>query len=192
MEKKDIQRIEFALDEGRESLMREISIVLDNYDDIFSDFDPRQYWRRELSEDFLKELSRRYLEDSKGNFEVRFFIPAYERDPKAETVIKKRLRGHFLLEAKRVQKEVEGIRNKAMVYIAAGVGVLLIETLVTLFAQNDILPKLAGILTLPVGWFLVWTGTERILDFSPSIMKQVHIYEKFAKCNYLFISEDKE
>ena len=33
----------------------EISLLLDSYDDIFSDFDPRPYNQRALSQDFLAE-----------------------------------------------------------------------------------------------------------------------------------------
>lgn len=38
--------------------MSEISIWLDNYDDIFSDFDPRPYSQRSLSDDFLAEAKK--------------------------------------------------------------------------------------------------------------------------------------
>lgn len=36
----------------------EISLVLDTYDDIFSDFDPRPYGERALSSDFLDEAKK--------------------------------------------------------------------------------------------------------------------------------------
>ena len=35
-----------------------ISIVLDSYDDLFSDFDPRPYRIRALSDDFLLECKK--------------------------------------------------------------------------------------------------------------------------------------
>jgi hypothetical protein len=94
-------------DDERASL-REITIQLDVYDDIFSDFDPRPYQERELSEDFLKEIQRRYLEDNRGRFEIHFTIPSSERDTKEEALIKKRLREHFLSMAK---AESDGIKR---------------------------------------------------------------------------------
>ena len=36
----------------------EIPLWLDNYNDLFSDFDPRHYSNRALSQDFLEELKR--------------------------------------------------------------------------------------------------------------------------------------
>ena len=72
--------------------LREITIQLDTYDDIFSDFDPRPYSSRALSEDFIKEIKRHYMEDKRGRFEVHFTIPASERNIGDEGLIKKRLR----------------------------------------------------------------------------------------------------
>lgn len=172
--------------------LRDISIVLDNYDDIFSDFDPRPYGQRELSEDFLKELSRRYTEDSRGNFEVRFFIPSYERDPKVEGIIKKRLKAHFAREEKRVGHEMASIRNRGLVYITFGVILLLGETLTSVYFENPLLTAVAGIFALPLGWFGVWTGVERILDIGPKARGQLEAFAKFVHCNYIFISNDKE
>jgi hypothetical protein len=42
--------------------MSEISLWLDNYDDIYSDFDSRHFLKRRISEDFLHELrlSKKY------------------------------------------------------------------------------------------------------------------------------------
>ena len=36
--------------------MADISLWLDDYDDLFSDFDSRNYLKRRVSEDFLEEL----------------------------------------------------------------------------------------------------------------------------------------
>ena len=47
----------------REVELREgnISLVLDSYDDLFSDFDPRDYSQKALSDDFLVLFS--FIED---------------------------------------------------------------------------------------------------------------------------------
>ena len=72
--------IKSGIDEGL--TMGERVVRLDTYDDIFSDFDPRPHARRELSEDLIKELSRRYRENPKGDLELRFYIPAHAREPR--------------------------------------------------------------------------------------------------------------
>ncbi len=178
--------------ESEQQGLRDISIVLDNYDDIFSDFDPRPYSQRELSEDFIKELSRRYLEDSKGKFEVRFLIPAYERDPKGEAVIKKRLREHFLREERTVAEEIRIVRGRGLAFIAVGITLLLAEAFIAISYKDSVVVAVIGILFLPAGWFGVWTGIEKLLDTGPRILQQKAAHEKFSKCNYIFISDDRE
>ena len=44
----------------REVSLREgnISLILDSYNDMFSDFDPRSFSERALSDDFLSECKR--------------------------------------------------------------------------------------------------------------------------------------
>jgi hypothetical protein len=56
-------------------VLKTTQVALDNYDDIFSDFDYSDYSKRLLSYDFLKELRRRYEERKKGEYEITFSIP---------------------------------------------------------------------------------------------------------------------
>src|SRR3989338_253090 len=97
--------------------LREITLQLDTYDDIFSDFDPRPYAKRELSEDFLKEIQRRYLEDNRGGFEVLFTLPSQVRDTAGEALIKKRLRAHFSFMMKNESDSIKKTVKRGYLYI---------------------------------------------------------------------------
>ena len=55
-----------------------ISLILDNYDDIFSDFDPRPYTVRALSDDFLNECRKAIIEKGE-NIELRFLLSKKQR-----------------------------------------------------------------------------------------------------------------
>ena len=41
--------------------IKEISIAIDTWDDMFSDFDPRPFNMRALSEDVMAELKKRHV-----------------------------------------------------------------------------------------------------------------------------------
>ena len=62
--------------------LSEISILLDNYDDIFSDFDPRPYSERSLSDDLLNEARKASRDKNTGRLELRFLISEKMRDVK--------------------------------------------------------------------------------------------------------------
>lgn len=169
----------------------EIAIQLDNYDDIFSDFDPRPYANRELSDDFLKELGRRYLERRQGGFEVLFHIPATERDAKHEAVIKKRLREHFSRELRDVRGQLSRRKRMGITYLFVGFSLLALETYIAIQSADSLWPRLADLLLVPGGWFFFWTGLDKLLEGPANLRQLESFYEKFIRCNYLFVTQDE-
>ncbi|MCX8195259.1 MAG: hypothetical protein N3G22_04105 [Candidatus Micrarchaeota archaeon] len=173
--------------------IREITIQLDSYDDIFSDFDPRPYSSRELSEDFLKEIRRRYLEDKRGRFEVRFTIPSAERDLREETLIRKRLREHFALMVAQENEVIASIRRRGYIYISAGAAVLLANVFALfLLEESSLLYQILSIFMVPAGWYGMFTGIGKVLDEPYEAIERKKVYEKFEKANYIFIGEERE
>src|SRR4051812_5168600 len=74
---------------------RDISIWIDNYDDVFSDFDPRPYSERNVSVDFLYEVKRVCHESNFHINELKLLVPERIRDKEKESIIVKRLHLHF-------------------------------------------------------------------------------------------------
>lgn len=180
-------------DEPAPSEFREITITLDTYDDIFSDFDPRPFSQRELSEDFLKEIQRRYMEDKKGRFEIHFTIPSTERDVKGEAVIKKRLREHFAFMAKQEEEVIRKTKMRGYAYIIIGSAVLLANVFALFWLQEEsFFYQILSIMLVPAGWYGMWTGIEKVIDEPFSAVDRKMIHEKFEKANYVFMSEEME
>lgn len=172
---------------------REIVIRLDTYEDIFSDFDPRPYSQRALSEDFLKEAQRRYLEDKKGRFEVRFSIPSSERDLKAESLIKKRLREHFALAIRREEELIKNTKNRGYLYIFSGAMVLLANVYTFfLFNEESLMYQLLTVLLVPAGWYGMFTGIGKVIDEPFDAVNRKAVFEKFERANYVFMSDELE
>lgn len=180
-------------DESQQEKLREITIALDNYDDIFSDFDPRPYQERELSEDFLKEIQRRYMEDRKGRFEVHFTVPSMERDIKEESVIKKRLRGHFGFMAREEGDAVGRIKARGYAYMIIG-SVVLLANIFSLFwlQETSLFYQILSIMLVPAGWYGVFTGMDKVIDKPFELVEHKIIYEKFERASYTFMSEELE
>ena len=174
-------------------IMREITITLDTYDDIFSDFDPRPYHERELSEDFLKEIQRRYMEDKRGRFEVHFTIPFSARDTKEEALIKKRLREHFSIMVKREEETIKNTKSRGYVYMLTGAAVLLADVYALFLLEGSSIEyRILSILLVPAGWYGMWTGIEKIIDDPFASIERKAVFEKFEKANYIFLSDELE
>ncbi|MFA6489953.1 MAG: hypothetical protein WCT52_04710 [Candidatus Micrarchaeia archaeon] len=172
---------------------REITIQLDTYDDIFSDFDPRPYQERELSEDFIKEIQRRYMEDKRGRFEVHFTVPFSERDAKEEALIKKRLREHFAVMVRREDETIKSTKSRGYIYMLVGAIVLLADVYALFLLEGTSLEyRILSILLVPAGWYGMWTGIEKIIDDPFASIERRAAFDKFEKANYVFISNELE
>src|SRR3989344_7409018 len=100
--------------------MSEISLWLDHYDDIFSDFDPRPYSQRALSIDFLDEVKRASKDKPLEALELKFLVPKDKREVSREFIIKKRLRDHFKKHIDLLSKEKKDTINQGAIFIALG------------------------------------------------------------------------
>lgn len=176
-------------DEPRVSdILNSIQIALDDYNDIFSDFDFSEYNKRLISEDFLIEVQRRYYETKKGNIEVKFTLPAAARDVKTEAVIKRRLKQYFSGKTKDVDKDINKLRKRGAIHLVVGF-VLLASELFTY--DNSYLPiQLINVLVVPAGWYGMYSGLEHILDYPADMVEKRKFYQKFENAKYEFISEE--
>jgi len=174
------EKLEFA------TAFKGIQVALDYYQDIFSDFDTAPYSHRTISNDFLGEIERRYVESKPGEFEVRMTLPAKERDPKVEAVIKKRLKDYFILKLKEKDDEIAKKRRTAYVRIATGV-LLMVVVFEIPFGQSL---AVSNILSVP-GWFLLWSGFENIFDIPGRLAEERQFVLRFSKAKYHFFSEEE-
>ena len=101
-----VEKINNASDRLREG---NISLILDSYDDLFSDFDPRPYAQRALSDDFLVECKKASVV-KKSKIELRLMAPKHKRNHFDEVKIKKRLKEHFHKHFKNEENKIRKIR----------------------------------------------------------------------------------
>lgn len=170
-----------------------VMVALDNYEDIFSDFDTRPFAERGLSDDFLKELSRRTLETPKGEFEVLLVLPKSMRKEKDEATIKNRLRKHFSHELKRIHAVREAKRRHGYSYFGVGAGLLLLEVYLIEQSQNvsPLVFAASQAIALPAGWFFAYTGLEKILQPYGEDKEIYEFVKKMQSAVYLFTSYEE-
>ncbi len=170
---------------------REISIALDNYDDLFSDFDPRAYSLRQVSEDFLRELERINLEGEKGEIAVRFYIKKENRKESSEEQIIKRLQSYFRWKAKELKKDEMSIGGKGVKFLAIGIVIMLVQAYFVEFKVYPPAAPLLDVLFVPFGWFAVWVGLEKLFEGREEAKKQGEKAGRLARAKYSFTSKEE-
>lgn len=167
--------------------IREISIAIDVWDDIFSDFDPRPLDERALSEDFITELKKRYRETPKGDYIISITAPAALKDEKSELMVIHRLKEHFAYRMQEHKHDIAMMRVRGAAFVAMGMTFLTFLFLGTYYKiLSDVTMRLLEIVLMPLGWFGVWEGFGKFADASPKHFTEVELYGKLSGAEYRF------
>ena len=164
---------------------KNISLILNDYNDIFSDFDPRSFSSRALSDDFLAEC-KKASRDKEGSIELRFLVPKKKREQKSEYEIKKRLREHFEKHYKEKEGEIKAIRNQGIRWFLLGTLLIFSETII--FELDGFFFNLLKVVLEPAGWFSFWEGLGKILIVTDEKSPERKFYKKMAEANIEFLS----
>jgi len=174
--------------------LSEISLILDTYDDLFSDFDPRNFEHRALSDDFLIEVNRATREKITGVIELHFLVPAEMRKESTENMIRKRLKEHFKKHHDQVAKDIALVKRNGTIRIGVG---LVIAVLGAIFLHkldgfpSDLIKLISGVaffIAEPASWFLIWEGFDRLVDSWKELKPELEFNKKMAHCEITFTS----
>ena len=161
-----------------------ISLILDSYDDIFSDFDPRPYTQKALSDDFLSECKKASVDKDK-ELELRFLVPKNKRKSNEEYEIRKRLRNHFQKHFKEKEKEIKSMEKIGLVWFFLGAIVMFASTF--FYEFPGLLFKFLFIVSQPAGWFFFWEGLGKIFIEAKKKKPDYDFYRKMSKAKIYFL-----
>jgi len=163
-----------------------ISLWLDEYDNFFSDFDPRPYSQRSLSDDFLYEVKKITHEIKPGVFEMTFLMPVNKRNKTIENIIKERLRSYFKKQFARLEKERITFRNKGILLTLLGIALMVCSTIAT--ESQDVVPILRFLRAFlePSGWFCTWYGLDHIFYTAKENSIELNFNKKMSRAEFSF------
>ncbi len=167
--------------------IQDVSVAIDTWDDIFSDFDPGPVEKRVLSEDFLTEIKKRLREPRRGQVTVTFLAPAVLKDEESERKVIRRLKQYFKFRSLSVLKEINDLRRRGFYFVLTGICSLATLTFLAYYKTvGELTMELIGIILMPLGWFGIWEGFSRIIEPSPYMKKDYGIFSRLAKANIKF------
>ena len=168
--------------------MSEVSLWLYSYDDIFSDFDPRPYSEKALSEDFLTEAKKISKEKSSGQLQLKFSVPAKSRDAEKEKAIKKRLHEHFKKHHVLLKIEKRDTLKMGFSLATLGLAMMLLSAYVRYLNNPQFMFMLLFVILEPAGWFMAWYGFDHIFQIFRRMNPEVDFYERMSKSDISFMS----
>lgn len=169
--------------------MHHVSLWLDDYNDIFSDFDPRPYSKRLLSADFLFEAKRAARETALSKTELKLLVPTDKRNIYSEKIIKKRLRDHFKKQFSILQAKKKKTFNQGIIFVIVGILFMIVSTFILVkYYKKNFFMTFLSVLAEPAGWFLFWEGLNLVLFGFKEREKDFEFNEKMSKCRIDFLS----
>ena len=161
----------------RETL--EISLRIEQYNDIFSSFDIRPYPERSLSIDFLDEIKRAASDKDEGGIELMLHAPEKARDEDKEKSIKERLAAHFKRHYHLLLRKKRRVMKLGIGMVIMGVVSMVVATLIVFKdpSENLFLSFLLVFLE-PAAWFLLWEGMDQIIFNSKNVSPDLDFYRK--------------
>lgn len=166
----------------------EIRLMLEDYDDIFSDFDPRPYAEKALSVDFLEELKRASIDKGLGNIYIRLIIPKKKKSESSEHIIKRRLHEHFKKHHNILHKEINSVIQRGVSFAVVGIILMFIAAYILFKNNQTLIISFLIILFEPAGWFLFWEGLNQAIFESKNKKPDESFYHKMAKSEIDFVS----
>ncbi len=169
--------------------LAEVSILLDSYDDIFSDFDPSEYSERTLSDDFIiqaKKFSRNKSENKKMS--LRLLLPANKRNEQEERMIIKRLHSYFKSIHQVLESEVKKANIRGLIFTLIGAIIMIVASYISFMKPEKYHVHFLLVLFEPAGWFLLWTGFDHLANSSKETKKDLDFYFRMTKSEIKFFT----
>lgn len=166
----------------------EIAVHLNKYEDIFSDFDPRPFSERALSDDFIAELKKANRVKGDEPLHLSFILDDEKRNIREEYMIKKRLidfaKKHYVI----AKKEIRDIRKKGLMFVVIGAIIMLGAAYIRAYLLESLLKNILFVALEPAGWFLTWQGFEKMLGTANLHHDHVKFYQKLEQAEITFTS----
>jgi hypothetical protein len=163
-----------------------ISVWLDNFDDIFSDFDPRSYSERTISDDFMNELRKRAAENNHSIAEIHLLLPAKERRSEYENLISKRIHQIIKVELQQQINILKKLRKMGLLFSVIGLVLMILTIYSGRYIGNEWTKKIIYALTEPSGWFFTWNGLDKLFSSSEKKIPELIFFRKISKSKVNF------
>jgi len=172
---------------------KSISLSLDKYNDIFSDFDSRPYTIRTISDDFIEELKKVDPERLYLSYHLIFTIPSSVRNIKDENLIKSRLNDFFTNQYLLYATKKKKILQRGFLFLGLGIfsmviALFLVPMWFTLINSSS---NFITIMFEFVSWFFLWSGLDIFISDYRETNKPSMFYNKLRSSRVSFISENK-
>jgi len=168
--------------------MAELSLWLDYYDDIYSDFDSRQFVKRRISEDFLFEVRNAFKYKAERVNDLVLLLPEARRNEQNESIIIGSLKKFFRERFEVSEKKCRSKLNQGIIMGISGLCIMLLNSFIAFKGSHSFLFVALRVILEPGGWFLLWVSLDFLVYEWKGLKKEKDLFKELSELNIHFKS----
>lgn len=168
--------------------MAELSLWLDYYDDIYSDFDSRHYLKRRISEDFLFELRNALKYRKERIHDLLLLLPQERRNEQNEKMIISSLKDFFNEQYHFNAEKCRRKLQRGIIWGILGIIVIIVDSLIGSLKVNSLPLSSLRVILEPAGWFLLWSSLDFLLYDLQEMKEEREFFRELAEMSVHFKS----
>lgn len=169
--------------------MAELSLWLDSYDDIYSDFDSRHYSRRRISEDFIDELRNAFKFRTEKTDDLVLLLPQPVRQEELENAISVSLKEQVQKRLNIFKSKSAALYKKGILLLIVGIVLLLISSFIIYKSYQSYWFVMLRVILEPAGWFMIWNGLESLFYQLKDMKRELSFYKILGELKIHFKTE---
>lgn len=164
-----------------------IEVSLDNYDEVYDDWDPSPFKRRDIEEefnDFIVDSS----EDIPFNFNIGIilYLPEAVKDPKKEIALLSAYKNFYSYILERLNKDILNLHKKTISYLGLSILLLSIGYFYSTDNENLFLKVLhEGVFV--GGWVFLWEFFTNIFMTTRELYNEHKLYKRLYHAEIKFV-----
>jgi hypothetical protein len=165
-----------------------IEIALDQYADIFNEWDPAPFKRRDIDPDL-----QLYLEESSNEIPFRrpielcFTVPEAVLDDKTEQEARDGLKNSFGFKIYFLKKDIQKLNARMLRFVVIGFAFLWIGTIFSLrYKEEQIIPYTLIQGLFISGWVFLWEAVSLIFFTNRDLYHRYRTYKRLQDAPILF------
>lgn len=168
----------------------DLSLWLDDYGDIYSDFDSRNYLKRRISSDFVNELRIALKNKNEKINDLVLLLPQSKRDTRTEEKIMQNLKNHFTRDLYLYTQKYNKNLKKGIFLFVTAILLMIANSIISFQLNNNLLSSIIRIILEPSGWFLAWISFDILYYDLQELRKEKYFFSKLSKIKIYFQSSD--
>lgn len=169
-----------------------VEIALDSYEEIFNEWDPAPYKRRDVHPALVS-----FLEECSSEISLRhplaiiFYLPKHEVDPEKQERCVNGLRNYFAFNIHVLGKQLMWSRKQALRNVAIGAVFLFSAISFEKYFDKTLFWSLFSQGLFIGGWVFVWEALSTVAFKDNSIRDKIKEWERFLDAPIVFKKERK-